>query len=83
MATIQLGGGNAYPDAHCDIEGPGGLEAPSSLVLKWSTPRGDDQRNFPIALKLSHDELLTLISDICEWLKPPALVSPPPRRVEF
>jgi hypothetical protein len=70
MAVIQLGKGKRYVKSRVNVGGyiSGGSEPPSALVIKCTTPKGKDQKNFPVWVTLDHDELLELVSSICAEL---------------
>ncbi len=78
MAKIRLGDGEKY--RHCDLSAcKNGTrpEPPTSITISCSTPRGREQKNFPISLELDRDESLKLVASICQ-----ALMTPPPRQVK-
>jgi hypothetical protein len=82
MATIQLGDGKRYENSRVVVGGRVSrhMEPASALVIKCMTPKGKDQKHFPVRLTLSRDELLELVSNICTELLTPVPVEPPPRK---
>jgi len=81
MAAIQLGNGeeyegqiSAYGTNH-DTD-----ESPSKILFEFITELKDEQRNFPVSIKLDREEGITLIAEIAKALLPRKVIPVQPAK---